>query len=80
MQESNPHLVLYLGIEPDFYIVLRESNPDCKTIYVGDGRIYGNLKKNFMETLYLVHETFFLFRESNPRNLFDGGKESLGRQ
>ncbi len=57
MQESNPHLVLNSGIEPDFYIVLRESNPDCKTI--GDGRIYGNLKKNFMETLYLVHETFF---------------------
>ncbi len=63
--------------------MLRESNPDCKTIYVGDGRIYGNVKKIFMEILYLVHETkifFFYFRESNPRNLFDDGKEVVGRQ
>jgi hypothetical protein len=27
---------------------------------------------------YLVHETF-LFRESNPLNLFDDGKKFLGR-
>ena len=39
MQESNPHLVLNLGIEPKFIFSLRESNPDCTNLREGDGRI-----------------------------------------
>ncbi len=71
--------VINAGIEPAFsvkfgnrtriYIVLRELNPDCKTLYVGDGRIYGNMKKIFMETLYLVHENIFLFIYLGNRTL-----------
>ncbi len=45
MQESNPHFSLKFGNQTQIYIVLRESNPDCETLSVGDGRIYGNMKK-----------------------------------
>ena len=49
--------VINAGIEPAFsvnfgnrtriYFVLRESNPDCKALYVGDGWRYGNMEKKF---------------------------------
>jgi hypothetical protein len=79
--------VINAGIEPAFsvkfgnrtriYIVLRESNPDCTNLREGDGRIWRKILWRFV--FYLVHETF-LFRESNPMNLFDDGKKFLGRQ
>ncbi len=82
--------VINAGIEPAFsvkfgnrtriYIVLRESNPDCKTLYVGDGRRYGNMKKNFMETLYLVHEKFFYLGNRTLGTYLTLVQSFLGRQ
>ncbi len=55
--------------------MLGESNPDFNTLYVGDGWRYGNMKKILWRPCILCMKKKFLFRESNPRNLFDVGTE-----
>jgi hypothetical protein len=81
MRESNPHLLLNSGIEPEFNLFwLCEGNRTLKfkTRYVGDGYKNGKhfkILRHLSSICLGIKE--FLCRESNPKNLFGDSKEFL---